>query len=367
MRRKTLRERQQKKAMREARRQGRQKARDAQHQWDNNPAHMANADETAMDMEQETDEIDKTFSAIEDIAEKLGIEAPLAEEPVEEAEEPAKIPAQEEVVELSAFDHFRKRNKDGYQSRDNGRLFKLYNVNLLLRIVLFVLVLVFVIRDHDAIVNAIYANPLDGFNWLMVLWGLMVLTILLRFVPGPVSNPGYQKQFLRHFAASSDFDEENIRIKRTIKRANRGAWKVLGCWALLNALIGILYWLGILDEAGLLLIALLYAIGDVVCILYYCPFQHLLMKNRCCMTCRIYNWDFFMICTPLLFIPSWLTWSLVAISLLVLIRWEYIYKHHPERFFGATNGKLRCVSCASKLCRYKFPATATAKQLFNRK
>lgn len=395
MKRKTLRERQQTKAAREAKKIERQKVKAAQNEWDSDPEHMADAHLDSFEDEEqeadlplredkedsaqenlqaaEADELNRTFAAMEGIAEKFGIEPnvstedelqmPFAPEAAETEEETSV-----DAVELSAFDHFRKKqNSSGYQSRDNGRLFKLYNLNLLLRIVLFFVVLFFAVKEHDAMIAAVYAKPWEGFNWLMVLWVCFILTILARFIPGLVKNPGYQKQFTRYFAASPNFDEENIRIKRTVKRANRGAWKVLGVWAGVNLIIGILYLNGIFDETVMILLALLYSVADVVCILYYCPFQHLLMKNRCCMTCRIYNWDFMMMCTPLIFIKSWLTWSLVAVALLVLIRWEYVYKHHPERFFGATNGKLRCVNCTSKLCRAKTPATPTAKQLFDRK
>lgn len=398
MKRKTLRERQQKKLAKEARKLERQKVKAAQSQWDSNPEHTDDADLhdmgrdsvgfsedklAAVNLEKteiENEKLNETFSAMEDIAEKFGIgveENNNTENnehdlniPIETIEftQPQDVKDTENIVELSAFDHFRKKgNSSGYQSRDNGKLFKLYNLNLLLRIVLFVIVLVVTVKNHDAVIAAVYSKPWEGFNWLMVLWALFVLTILARFVPGLVKNPGYQKQFIKYFAASDNFDEENIRIKRIIKRANRGAWKVLGVWVAFNLLVGILYFAGLFDESVLILLAIFYSIADTICILYYCPFQHLLMKNRCCMTCRIYNWDFIMMCTPLIFIKSWLTWSLVVIALLVLIRWEYAYKHHPERFFGATNGKLRCVHCHSKLCRAKFPATSTAKQLFNRK
>jgi hypothetical protein len=91
----------------------------------------------------------------------------------------------------------------------------------------------------------------------------------------------------------------------------------------------------------------------MICILFFCPFQTWFMKNRCCTTCRIYNWDFAMLCTPFLFVPSFYTWSLLLVSLVVLIHWEITYRRHPERFSERTNQSLRCQNCTEKLCRHK--------------
>ena len=38
----------------------------------------------------------------------------------------------------------------------------------------------------------------------------------------------------------------------------------------------------------------------VICILFYCPFQMWFLKNRCCVNCRIYNWDYAFLFTPFL-------------------------------------------------------------------
>lgn len=225
----------------------------------------------------------------------------------------------------------------------------------------------YAVAYHEKLLAEIYTKPWQSLNLLTVFWLIVIISFLGRFIPGLVRNPGYQKEFHRYFVPTPDFDEEYMQINDKIKNANRGALLVLLSWVALNFIVGVLYFTDVIDEAVLVCIVAFYALSDVICILYYCPFQHLMLKNRCCMTCRIYNWDFMMICTPLIFIPSFYTWSLVLISLIILIRWEYVYRHYPERFFGVTNNKLRCVNCSSKLCRAKIPATATAKNLFGRK
>jgi hypothetical protein len=103
----------------------------------------------------------------------------------------------------------------------------------------------------------------------------------------------------------------------------------------------------------LILIALFFSVCDIICILFFCPFQSWIMKNRCCTTCRIYNWDFAMMFTPLIFLPSLYTYSLLGCALLLLLRWELTYYRHPERFFGKTNACLDCARCEEKLCQHK--------------
>jgi hypothetical protein len=101
------------------------------------------------------------------------------------------------------------------------------------------------------------------------------------------------------------------------------------------------------------IVAMAYGVCDIICILFFCPFQTWFMKNRCCTTCRIYNWDFAMLFTPFLFIPSLYTYSLLGMALLILARWEITYKLHPERFSERTNEALRCKNCTEKLCKHK--------------
>ena len=74
------------------------------------------------------------------------------------------------------------------------------------------------------------------------------------------------------------------------------------------------------------------------------------MHNKCCTTCRIFNWDHAMMFSPLIVIPSAWTYSLVLTSFVILIVWEYTCIMHPERFLEKTNCALRCHNCKDKLC-----------------
>ena len=124
-------------------------------------------------------------------------------------------------------------------------------------------------------------------------------------------------------------------------------------WFALNGIFYALRLTNVIDKYFLFMIGLAYGVCDIICILFFCPFQTWFMKNRCCTTCRIYNWDFPMLCTPFLLIPNFYTYSLLFVSLLILARWEITYKRHPERFSERTNESLRCANCTEKLCKHK--------------
>ena len=60
-----------------------------------------------------------------------------------------------------------------------------------------------------------------------------------------------------------------------------------------------------------------------------------------------------MMFTPLVFIPSFYTWSLLGLSLLLLLVWEIYVHAYPERFYEESNAAIRCENCKEKLCQHK--------------
>ena len=171
--------------------------------------------------------------------------------------------------------------------------------------------------------------------------------ILLRFIPSPIESMGCQKQFKRNYIPRGENKEraENQKWTATLT--------VALVWLALNGILGALYLFGVYDAGILILVCLFYAVCDMICILFFCPFQTWFMKNKCCGSCRIYNWDYAMMFTPLVFIPSVYTYSLLGLSLLLLLKWEVTYKMHPERFAENTNCALDCSRCEEKLCQHK--------------
>jgi len=180
---------------------------------------------------------------------------------------------------------------------------------------------------------------------LSVIWAFFVVDMLLRFFPSRFESMGCQKQFAVNYQPAKA--QPAGRPRFTPIKA------VIVSWTLLNGAIGALYYLGVIDQGILLLVSMAYAVCDLICILFFCPFQTWMMGNRCCTTCRIYNWDYAMMFTPFLFIPRFYTWSLLGLALLLLIRWEVTLHMHPERFSEATNCSLSCAKCEEKLCQHK--------------
>ena len=182
---------------------------------------------------------------------------------------------------------------------------------------------------------------------LSVLWLVFAVEMVMRMFPNKTESMGCQKQFARNYRQRKDAP-----MPAKLNTAHT-TLAVFGAWVGLNGIIGILYFTGIIDKGILLLICMAYSVCDMVCILYFCPFQSWFMKNKCCGTCRIYNWDYAMMFTPLFFIPKTYTWSLLVLSLGLMARWEITFYRHPERFSENTNGYLKCKNCTEKLCTHK--------------
>ena len=185
-----------------------------------------------------------------------------------------------------------------------------------------------------------------------LLWFVWMVDMVLQLIPSKTYWPlGSQKflkesfQPLKNFIAGREHG-----LLEFIVKSNRDTLLVGGVWFLLIAAVGALYFLGLLPRNALLLISVLFYVLDLVCVLYWCPFRVWFMKNRCCTTCRIFNWDHMMMFSPLVFIPGFYTWSLCLAALVVLFVWEVTFALHPERFWEGTNTALKCSNCTDRLC-----------------
>lgn len=190
--------------------------------------------------------------------------------------------------------------------------------------------------------------------WVVV-WGVFVVEMILRFFPSRLESPGCQKQFARNYIKSGSTD--------IVIHDNNAVMLVALIWICFNAFFGALHMAGILDDGIMILLASAYSVCDMICILFFCPFQSWFLKNKCCSTCRIYNWDYAMMFTPLFFIPRHYSWSLLLLSVALLVRWELTFYRHPERFSENTNNYLRCQNCTEKLCTHKKQLHSLWKQI----
>lgn len=221
----------------------------------------------------------------------------------------------------------------------------LHFVRLTYRSVLFILLLLAYImhkvNSGEDIMSRLEKRPVI----LMIVWTVFVVEMILRFFPSRLESPGCQKQFGRNYIKSGNTD---IDIPD-----NNATMLVALVWICFNGVFGALHMTGILDDGIMLLLCGFYSICDMICILFFCPFQTLFMKNKCCTACRIYNWDYAMMFTPLFFVRNFYSWSLFALSVALLVRWEITFYNHPERFSENTNEYLKCRNCTEKLCSHK--------------
>ena len=184
-------------------------------------------------------------------------------------------------------------------------------------------------------------------TWVLgAAWCLLMVEMILRLFPSRTESMGCQRQFRQNYIPTGLPAIQP-------RKQTRAVIGIILAWVLLNGAIGALYFTHIIDGGILMLISLAYSVCDMICILLFCPFQVLFLKNKCCTTCRIYNWDFAMMFTPLLFLPHLYTWSLLAMGLVLLIRWEITYHRHPERFSECSNKSLHCAHCQERLCHQK--------------
>ncbi len=228
-------------------------------------------------------------------------------------------------------------------------------VRLVYRTVLFVLLLISYIRfrlfSEATFIDSGEKLPVI----IIVTWAVFVIEMVMRFFPFRYESPGCQKQFKRNYIKSG---ETEITIPD-----NNATILIALIWIVFNGVFGALHMSGVLDDGIMILLCSVYSICDVVCILFFCPFQTWFMKNKCCSTCRIYNWDYAMMFTPLFFVRRSYTWSLLALSVALLVRWELTFYLHPERFSEKTNDYLQCRNCTEKLCAHKKQLSSLWKQI----
>lgn len=217
------------------------------------------------------------------------------------------------------------------------------NIRLVLRAGLFLWGLLSYWKDSHAIDAILNGEVWEFHLFLAVTWLVMLLSIVSRFFPSRVESMGAQREHKSNFIPREAVS--NLSMKEAIRQGNRDAIRSLIFWAILNGILFQLYWAKKIASGVLLLVSLFYSLADLICIKFFCPFQRWLMSNRCCTTCRIYNWDHMMIHTPTLLIPNPMAIPLWLGSAILAIRWEWRWAKYPERFLEVTNRNLTCAQC----------------------
>lgn len=198
-------------------------------------------------------------------------------------------------------------------------------------------------------------NVLNGMNFFYeftlfhILWVIWVIDMILQLFP--VKNHialGSQKLFRFRFRPIKGRINKKA-LKEHAINTTKAAYKVFIIWCFFIGVLGILYYTGIITKEILLFISVVFYVCDLICVLVWCPFR-LLMRNKCCTTCRIFNWDHLMMFSPLVFVGGFFALSLFILSAIVWLVWESCVFFYPERFFEQTNVALRCSECTDKLC-----------------
>lgn len=221
-------------------------------------------------------------------------------------------------------------------------------IRLIARIIIFITGL-FMCKDAQNFEILEGNNFFKEFDILHLLWGVWVCDMIYQILP--IKNKvalGSQKLFANRFKPILEKINYEA-LKNYVITTTKSAYKVFIIWTIVNIILGILYYTNVINKIWLFMISVFFYVCDLICVLVWCPFR-LLMKNKCCTTCRIFNWDHLMMFTPLIFVGGFYSISLVVMSILAWLVWELCVMMYPERFSEMTNAALKCSECTDKLC-----------------
>lgn len=231
-----------------------------------------------------------------------------------------------------------------------SQLRKLYEARLIFRLCVLFLTIVLYFACPQSFDVLIGFNFFHKFSWLHLLWLIWIIEMIVQLTPARgYLALGSLKQYKIFYKPVKELIAKKELVP-FFKKNQLDSLKVFGAWTLLVVGIGILWAAKILKEKELLLISALFYVCDLICVLFWCPFRVWILKNRCCTTCRIFNWDHLMMFSPLLFVPGVYSGSLLVIAVVVFLVWEASFILHPERFWEDTNAALLCCNCTDKLC-----------------
>ena len=235
------------------------------------------------------------------------------------------------------------------QSNSISKVRGVYFLRLIGRVAVLLIAVAIYIFDREKFNIADGLNFFESFSLLHILWGIWMWDMILQLIPVKAHiSIGSQKVFESLFRPIKEkINQKNL--MKYIKDTTASAYKVMLIWIALTVVVSILHLTGIIDTGMMILLSTFFYVCDLVCVLIWCPFR-LIMKNKCCTTCRIFNWDHLMMFLPIVAVNSIYSWSLVVFSFLIWLVWEVCVFTYPERFWENSNMALRCSECTDKLC-----------------
>ena len=224
-----------------------------------------------------------------------------------------------------------------------------YIIRLVFRCLVFIVcLLIFFLRpgELDILQNGNFFRQFSVFH---LLWGIWVADMIMQLVPIKKRVPlGSQKLFRQRFKPIRNKINYQA-LRQYIVSTTKAAYKVMLIWIAFLFILGILRYKIALSDSILFLISAAFYVFDLICVLIWCPFR-LILHNRCCTTCRIFNWDHLMMFAPMVFVKGIFSISLLILALVVWFVWELCVMLYPERFWEHSNQALRCSECTEKLC-----------------
>ncbi len=192
-------------------------------------------------------------------------------------------------------------------------------------------------------------NFFKAFSPFHILWLVWMADMVFQILPIKSKIAlGSQKLFANRFRPIREKINYKA-LKNHVISTTHSAYMVMLIWMLLVAVIGVLYYINVINNLWLFMISVFFYVCDLICVLIWCPFR-LIMKNKCCTTCRIFNWDHLMMFSPLIFLGGFFAVSLVVMAFVAWLVWELCVMIYPERFCEMTNLSLKCSECTDKLC-----------------
>ncbi|MCQ2416510.1 MAG: hypothetical protein MJ071_01705 [Oscillospiraceae bacterium] len=248
-------------------------------------------------------------------------------------------------------------NEEVLQRKANKKQFsvsktrKIYISQLVVRcVVLAACILLVIFRPEETDILQGW-HFFQRFSPLHLLWGIWMMEMLFQLIPVKkrlVIALGSQKHFGIRFQPMKEAINYPA-LRRHIIQTTKAAYKVFAIWAAVVSVLSVLRYMDILNNIWLFMVTMAFYVCDLICVLVWCPFR-LIVKAKCCTTCRIFNWDHLMMFSPMLMIGGFYSVTLVLMAFADWLIWELCIMMYPERFWENTNGALRCSNCTDKLC-----------------
>lgn len=179
-----------------------------------------------------------------------------------------------------------------------------------------------------------------------IAWAGLMIEMLFVLVPRLNKYVSCGKCYNHHHEPVDTYKEEHL--DNYMNKYNRRAAFTFILWMVFIGLLSLMYYLDFFKEVHIVLFVVFLYFLDYCFITIWCPFKAFLIKNKCCSSCRIYNWGHAMIFSPFIMIHSFWTYSLLALAVIIMLYWEYAVRKYPERFSEITNQNLQCHNCGMK-------------------